>query len=309
MGKLLLYYKYVTIPQPNATMLEQKKFCQLHNIKGRILIAPEGINGTIAGTKEAIEAYRLFMDSHPLFSDIDFKETLGSAEYFPRLRTVVKKELINFRVPFEQRPHEKTGQHLTPEQVHALLQNKPENLVVLDARNNYESAIGTFQGAITPNIDNFRDLPGFIEKNVALFKDKHVLMFCTGGIRCEPASAYLNNLGIADKVYQIEGGICRYVEQFPDGYFRGKNYVFDGRVAVRITDDVLSQCYLCRIPCDEYTNCINASCNKQILACDTCLANFNTTCSAVCKKLVEDNAVVIRKIFRKVTSACALEGG
>lgn len=306
MGKLLLYYKYVTIAQPNATMLEQKKFCQAHNLKGRIIIAPEGINGTIAGSKESVEAYKRFMDEHVLFANIDFKETVGSAEYFPRLRIVVKKELINFQVPFEQRPHEKTGQHLKPHEVHDLLTNKPENLVVFDARNAYESAIGVITGAIKPEINNFRDLPGFIEKNVALFKDKQVLMYCTGGIRCEPASAYLNNLGIAQKVYQIEGGIVRYVEQYPDGYFRGKNYVFDGRVAVSVTNDILATCFTCPAVCDEYTNCINAQCNKQIIQCPSCLENLNTTCSDICKKLVADKAVVIRKVHKKVTIACSL---
>src|SRR5438045_9113606 len=117
-------------------------------------------------------------------------------------------------------------------------------------------------------------------------------MYCTGGIRCERASAYLNEKNIAKKVYQMEGGIHRYVEQYPDGFFRGKNYVFDGRIAVKVNDDVVSHCLLCSEPCDQYTNCLNASCNEHFICCVQCLDSYGNTCGATCEELLSQHKVI-----------------
>lgn len=302
MGKIILYYKYVEIVDPQGLMHEQRALCQKLTLKGRIIIAHEGINGTLGGSAENIQAYINYMRSHELFGDIDFKESPGTADYFPRLQIKVKKEIVNLGIDPAKRPREKTGIRLTPKQAHELIKQKPGNLVILDVRNNYESAIGVFEGAITPSINNFRNLPEYIDNNLELFKDKQVLMYCTGGIRCEPASAYLKAKGVAQEVYQIEGGICRYVEQYPDGYFKGKNYVFDGRVAVKVTDDILSNCLSCNIPYDEYTNCINAACNKQIILCANCINSLGNTCSKTCLTLVQNKQVVVRTVPKKVSS-------
>ena len=309
MGTILLYYKYCIITDPTAIMHEQRTLCQKLGLKGRILIAREGINGTVGGSAEAAQEYRTYMRNHELFSTIDFKEAPGSADHFPRLQIKVKKEIVRLGIDPALRPIEKTGAHLQPAQVHELISKKPDNLIILDARNNYESAIGAFEGAIKPSIDNFRDLPGYIDQNLELFKDKQVLMYCTGGIRCETASAYLNTKNIAQAVYQIEGGICRYVEEYPEGYFKGKNYVFDGRIAVPVTNDILTECLMCLTSCDDYTNCINAACNRQVILCPPCLEKFNNTCSAQCLELVRTHQVVIRTVPKKTTShlqSCSL---
>jgi UPF0176 protein len=175
-----------------------------------------------------------------------------------------------------------------------MIAQQSPNLVLFDARNNFESRVGTFTNAITPDIDHFRELPGYIDNNLEQFKDKDVLMFCTGGIRCERASSYLKSKGVATNVYQINGGIHTYTEQFPDGFFRGKNYVFDGRITVKVNDDVLGTCFICTTPCDTYTNCINALCNLHFIGCSSCITKFQNACSAQCHELVIQEKVAKR---------------
>ncbi len=294
MSTILLYYKYVAIDNPEAIRQWQFDLCTNLGLTGRILIAHEGINGTVGGADEACKAYIDAMNAHPLFGNIDFKTSPGGAEDFPRLRVAVRPEIVSLGVDPENLTVRDSGQHLTPAQAHKLLEEHPADLVILDARNNYESRVGTFKGAITPDIEMFRELPAYIDGHLEQFADKQVLMFCTGGVRCERATAYLNRKNIAKNVYQIEGGIHRYAEQFPDGYFRGKNYVFDGRIAAHVTDDVLAQCDWCKTSCDEYANCVNTQCNKQIILCPACTSQSHVTCSERCRDLVMNKKVKIR---------------
>ena len=302
MGKILLFYKYVDIVYPEQIRKWQERLCKELSLTGRVIIAHEGINATVGGKKRALEEYRKIVSDHILFGGIDFKESDGGSDYFPRLRVVVKNEITHLGLDPKTVTAHDGGTHLCPEQTHELIKNAPDNLIIFDARNNYESRIGAFEEAIKPNIGNFRDLPGFIDEHPELFKDKEVLMYCTGGIRCERASSYLKSKNLAKKVYQLEGGIHRYAEKFPDGFFKGKNYVFDGRIATKVTEDILTSCDLCATSCDEYTNCFNAECNKQFIACDVCVKSFGNTCSALCLELVQTNKVVIRKIPKKVTA-------
>lgn len=279
----------------------QREICQNLGIKGRILISHEGINGTLGGSRENLDEYVKIMLTHELFGDIDFKESAGGPECFPRLMVKVRPEAVALGIPYDQLTPRNGGQHLTPQETHELLTNKPEDLIVLDTRNDYEWAIGRFEDAILPNIENFRDLPKYLDENLDTFKDKQVLMYCTGGIRCERATAYLNEKNIAKKVYQIKGGIVRYAEQYPDGFFRGKNYVFDGRISVRINDDVLGACSLCAKPCDDYYNCLNASCNKHFISCADCIQKYDYACSETCKTLIAEKKVNIRPDFVKTS--------
>jgi predicted sulfurtransferase len=300
MGKIILYYKYVSIQYPVAILKWHKALCTELELTGRIIIAHEGVNATVAGSDEQIERYKLTVSQHPLFGDIDFKESPGDASYFPRMRIVVKNEIVNLGIDPTAVTTKDTGTHLTPQQVHALINNKTDNLVILDARNEFESKVGKFIDAVTPPIDYFRQLPAYIDSNLEQFKDKEVLMYCTGGIRCERATAYLNLKNVAKKVYQIEGGIHRYIEQYPDGHFRGKNYVFDGRVTVRVNDDILSTCTLCPAPCDEYENCLNATCNKHFICCKNCVIAYGNSCSKTCQELLAAGLVAPRPMRKKV---------
>lgn len=286
MGKILLYYKYVLIDDPHAIMRWQKELCNNLRLRGRILIAKEGINGTVGGTDEATKEYTQQLLAHPLFNDVDVKSSEGSANDFPRLKVVVRDTIVNLGIAPSELTTADTGVHLTPAQVHQLLIDKPENLVVLDTRNQCETAIGRFVDAIIPPIDTFRDFPQYVDEHINMFDGKKVLMYCTGGVRCERATAYLKKKGIAQEVYQIEGGIHRYVEQYPDGFFRGKNYVFDDRIALRVNDDVLSNCSLCDISCDSYLNCRNALCNKHFICCTECNAKYAGCCGQECLFLV-----------------------
>lgn len=301
--KVLLYYKYVAIQYPKQVQKWQAALCAELQLKGRIIIAHEGINGTLAGTHEALEAYQQAMEAHELFGNIDFKVSEGASENFPRMRIVVKDEIVRLGIASDVLSFEDGGQHLTPAQAHELMAQKPEDLVIFDGRNNYESRIGAFEGAITPNLDTFREFPEYIDKNLEQFKDKTVLMYCTGGVRCERLSAYLKTKQVAKEVVQINGGIHRYAEQFPDGFFKGKNYVFDARIAMKVSDDILGSCDICNVPCDEYTNCINTRCNKQIISCDACLRAYNITCGKACYDLVTSGAVKVRTKYVKQIGA------
>lgn len=296
MSKILLFYKYVTVSDPKRLMKSQRLLCEQLKLTGRILIAPEGINGTLGGTDHALEAYKSEMLQDPRFSDIDFKESSGSHLDFPRLRIAIRPEIVSLGLDPEKINAKDGGIHLTPEATHSLLEEQPEDLVILDARNNYESQIGTFKNSITPDIENFRDLPKFIDENLKTFEGKRVLMHCTGGIRCERASTYLKSKNVATQVYQIQGGIHRYIEKYPNGHFRGKLYVFDGRVAVKVNEDILGSCYTCQSSCDEYTNCINTLCNNQVILCAECIRNLKNCCSVDCLNLVENKKVTIRAI-------------
>lgn len=301
MNKIILFYKYIEITDPWQMRKWQRELCEKLGLKGRIWIAQEGINGTVGGQTEAVEEYIATMRSHELFADIDFKESLAEGESFPKLKVKVRPEVVRLGIDPQRVTAKQGGKHLTPQQAHELMAQKPEDLVILDARNEFEARIGKFENAIVPDIQHFREFPEYIAKNLDQFKDKQVLMYCTGGIRCERASALVKSKNIAKEVYQIEGGIHRYIEQFPNGFFRGKNYVFDGRVAMKVNDDVLSTCLLCKKSCDDYTNCINAFCNLQFTACAPCLKNTGNACSTQCQEKVNKQEVVVRTLPAKTS--------
>lgn len=298
---ILLFYKYTTIKDPRKTKEWQERIARQLNLLGRVLIAHEGINGTLSGSPQEINRYKEIMRKNSLFADIDFKERSETEACFEKLQIVVKKQIVNF--PINQPAHQAlahTGHYLTPEQADKKMREKGKDLLILDTRNICESRIGAFENAIHAPVDHFRDLPAYIDQNLDLFKDKEVIMYCTGGVRCELATAYLNQKGVARNVYQIQGGIHRYAEQFPNGLFRGKNYVFDERIAVKVTDDILGTCAHCATACDDYTNCLNARCNKHFIGCQDCIAKLGNSCSLQCQELLEKGAVAKRPMRPKL---------
>lgn len=298
MGKILLFYKYTQFECPKRILKWQQQICADLKLTGRIILAKEGINGTVGGSDESCEIYKKIMLKHPQLQGMDIKESTGDASCFPRMRIVIKDEIV--KLGTNKADVANTGIHLTPDQTHELLANKPQDLIILDTRNKFEAEIGAFKDAIIPDIRHFRDFPEYIEQNLDQFKDKQVLMYCTGGIRCERATAYLKEKNIAKEIYQIEGGIHRYAEKYPDGYFRGKNYVFDGRIAMKVNDDILGRCVLCATPYDEYTNCYNVKCNKHVVICNPCITANENCCSAACKELVTSGVVKKRPGYTRV---------
>lgn len=306
MSKIIIFYKYVELVSPKRVMKWQRKICTDLGLKGRIILATEGINATLGGTDENLERYKAIMEASAEFGGIDYKESPGSADDFPRMRIVIKDEIVCLRADKTATDLKNSGVHLSPEQVHELITKKPDNLVILDGRNHYEARIGKFEGAITPEIDHFRDFPQYIDQHAEEFKDKQVLMYCTSGIRCERATAYLKSKGVVQEVYQITGGIQRYAEKFPNGFFKGKNYVFDNRIAMKVTDDVLGSCDVCGIACDDFTNCLNATCNKHYIGCKECIEALQNTCSKACMELVANNLVQKRPPLRTAQTSCTL---
>lgn len=302
---ILLFYKYVNIQNPEAIRKWQRALCEKLKLTGRIILAEEGINATLAGPDESAHEYVKIMNEHELFGDIDFKTADGDASAFPKLKISVKEEIVRLGVNPKVVTVKDTGEYLTPEQTHKLLEENPEDLIILDTRNDYEWEIGKFTNAILPPIKTFREFPEYVDKNLESYKDKQVLMYCTGGVRCERATAYLNVKNVAKKVYHIQGGIQRYIEKYPNGFFRGSNYVFDSRVNVKINDDILSNCALCKTPWDQYINCKNALCNKHLLACPDCVKTYNHTCSQKCQTLIATHQVPERSKF-PATNSCML---
>ena len=175
MHGIILFYKYVQILDPNSIMAWQKSLCRQLELKGRVIIASEGINGTLGGDYEQLEKYKEAMNAHELFGAIDFKESLNTQDHFPRLRIIVKKEIVNIGLSPEIAPAAHAGIHLEPSEAHELMAKKPRDLVIIDCRNPYESAIGTVPGSWRPNVPHFRDFPAYIDQHLDVLKDKQVL--------------------------------------------------------------------------------------------------------------------------------------
>jgi len=300
MEKVILYYKYIEIQYPEQIRKWQRELCESLNITGRIILAHEGVNGTVSGSPESIEKYIDAMNNHDLFKEIDFKDATSSEPAFPKLKISVKNEIVNLGLDPTKVTVKDSGRRLTPDEIHELLANPPEDLVFIDTRNDYEIAIGKFKHSIDPNLKNFREFPKYIDDNIESYKDKTVLMTCTGGVRCERATAYLKQKDVAKEVLHMNGGIHRYIEKYPDGYFRGKNYVFDKRIAVAANDDILGKCLRCEKPCDDYTNCLNVLCNKHYISCSDCLDKYHNTCHEKCQHLIDTKQVEKRVPLEKI---------
>ncbi|TMW59402.1 hypothetical protein Poli38472_004471 [Pythium oligandrum] len=274
---VVLYYKYVRIAeteeQLTAFVQEHEALCASLELTGRVRIALEGINGTLGGTDANIHAYVRHMQQSTLFQDVDWKLSASSVSPFPELQVRRVQEIVALVLPDEQCDPSNGGVHLTPEEFHQEQENcAPEDYALIDVRNDYEYNIGHFQGAMNPKTRCFRNFPEWVRTELPVLQEKQkILMYCTGGIRCEKASAYLKHLGL-ENVYQLQGGIHRYLERFPDGgRFQGKNFVFDQRVAMASTDpSVAGKCDQCATPYDVVSGVRCVYCRTHVLLCDAC---------------------------------------
>ena len=245
-------YKFVELPDYTALQASIQAVCVAHQIKGTILLAHEGINGTIAGLPENIHKLLHFLRTDTQFSgkfsDLEHKESFADEHPFYRMKVKLKKEIVTMGVP-SINPNNTVGTYVKPEDWNALISDP--NVVLLDTRNNYEVHIGTFKGAVNPETTTFREFPEYVAQNLDKTKHKKVAMFCTGGIRCEKASSYMLELGF-DEVYHLQGGILKYLETVPEAesLWQGECFVFDQRVAVKHGLEVgeFDQCYACRMP-------------------------------------------------------------
>jgi predicted sulfurtransferase len=233
--QVLLYYKYVAIPDVTATVEEQREMCKSQNLRGRVKIAPEGINGSVGGSADGCAAYVAAMEAHPLFGGIDWKSSTSEQEPFPDLIVKEDSEIVASG-RMKKVDVASGGTHLSPEDFHAAVAARdPATTALIDVRNGYEVNIGHFEGASDPQTKIFGAFADWVDSNmeagVCLASKEKVLMYCTGGIRCEKASAYLRSVGVEGEVAQLDGGIHKYLDTYGDGesLFHGRNFVFDTR--------------------------------------------------------------------------------
>ncbi|MEC5424644.1 rhodanese-related sulfurtransferase [Virgibacillus sp. C22-A2] len=283
--QVLLYYNYVHIEDPEGYAKEHLQFCKDLELKGRILIAHEGINGTVSGTVEQTEKYMTAMNNDPRFADMVFKIDEHEGHAFKKMHVRPRSELVTLRLEDDINPLQTTGKHLSPKQFFEAMQE--EDTVVIDARNDYEYDLGHFRGAIRPDIEAFRELPDWIRKNKDQIKGKKVLTYCTGGIRCEKFSGWLVEEGFED-VGQLHGGIVTYGKdpEVQGELWDGQCYVFDERIAIPINRKehvVVGVDYFDGKPCERYVNCANPVCNKQILCSEENEHKYMRGCTHECR--------------------------
>lgn len=280
MQKIILFYKFVPLADPEAVRLWQRALCESLNLKGRILIAEHGINGTVGGDLKDVKAYVKAVKSYPAFKGMAFKWSDGSRDDFPKLVVKVRPEIVTFGVPDAIKVDDKGivdgGVHLKPEQVHQLVKERGDDVVFFDGRNAYEASIGKFKNAVVPDVNHTRDFTSELkDAKYDALKDKPVVTYCTGGIRCEVLSMLMKKEGFKE-VYQIDGGIVKYGETFgDDGLWEGSLYVFDDRMGTKFTDKAkdIGECVHCSGKTSNYENCANKACNKLRLVCQDCLRN------------------------------------
>jgi UPF0176 protein len=285
MQKIVLYYKFTPLRDPEAVRLWQKALCERLHLRGRILISKHGINGTVGGDIKDVKAYVKETKTYAGFKDTTFKWSDGTGQDFPRLSVKVRDEIVSFGAGDELRVDENGviggGKHLKPRQVNELVDKYGDDVVFFDGRNTYEAAVGRFKNAVVPNTRTSKDFVQELESGkYDELKDKKVVTYCTGGIRCEILTPLMKNRGFKE-VYQIDGGIVKYGEQYKDdGLWEGSLYVFDNRVGVKFSDKAkdIGECVHCHDKTSDYKNCANLACNDQILVCENCVQQ--TYCAA-----------------------------
>lgn len=292
--RILLYYYYTDIVDPDGLSNEHLRICKDMNLKGRILLANEGINGTVSGTVEDTDKYRQYMEKHPLFKGMTFKVDEADGHAFKKMHVRPRPELVNLSLEDDINPHEITGEYLSPAEFYEEMQN--EDTVVLDVRNTYEYDVGHFRGAIRPEVDTFRDTPEWVRENRELFEGKKVLTYCTGGIRCEKFSGWLKREGF-DDVGQLHGGIASYSKDpvAKGQLWDGMMYVFDERLTVpvnQVEHHIVGKDHYDDTPCERYINCANPECNAQIIASEENEAYHLGGCSLECAEHSRNRYIV-----------------
>lgn len=281
---VLAYYYYTPIDNPEEFTAQHLKYCKEIGLRGRIYIAHEGINGTVSGTREVCERYMAHLKADPRFAGVEFKIDEHHEHAFNRMHVRTKTEIVHsgLRDPKEIDPTKVTGKHLRGAEFLELKDR--DDVVIVDVRSNYETRLGRFKNSITFDIENFRDFPQKIAE-LEQYKDKKIVTCCTGGIKCEKASALLIKEGFKD-VYQLHNGIIGYAKETGGKDFDGVLYVFDGRVTVPVNEvnpTAIATCTQCGTPTTRNLNCANVDCNEQFNMCEPCAEEMEGACSQACK--------------------------
>lgn len=279
--QILLFYKYVAIEDPAAFSTWIRELAAAHHLLGRILVAAEGLNGTVEGSVEDTEAFAKELLADPRFADVQVKRSQGTGHAFPKLVVKVREEIVGTKFPKSIDPTKRTGTHLPPEELRRWFEEE-KDFVIVDMRNDYEFKAGHFKGSVNPGLENSRDLPDALPKLEGL-KDKTVLTVCTGGVRCEKMSAFLLENGFND-VYQLENGMHGYMEKYPGKDFLGSLYTFDDRKTMHFGGDreVIGTCHFCKEKAEKYVNCANDFCHLHFIVCESCSSDRSVFCSRDC---------------------------
>ncbi len=285
----LSFYRYVIIDTPNEYRDELYKRWDALNIKGRIYVAREGVNAQLSVPEEHFEAFKKDIQNDKYLKDVPFKIAVeDDGKSFYKLLLKVRKKIVADGLNDDAFDVTNVGKHLSAKEFNEALEQ--EGTVVVDMRNHYESEVGRFENAICPDVDTFREELEWVTENLKDKKEKKVLLYCTGGIRCEKASAYFKHEGFKD-VNQLHGGIIDYARQIKqeglESKFKGKNFVFDERLGEKITHDVISVCHQCGEPCDEHTNCANDDCHLLFIQCEKCKEKMKNCCTPECISITE----------------------
>jgi len=278
------FYRYVIIGEPQVLRDELFELWQNLNILGRIYLAGEGVNAQMSVPEENWETFKVKLEENSLFKGMPMKIAVeDDGKSFYKLAIKVRKKIVADGLDDETFDVTNVGNHLTAKEFNKAMED-PQTVIV-DMRNHYESEVGKFVGAITPDADTFREELPMIIDELENKKDKKIIMYCTGGVRCEKASAYLKHNGFED-VNQLHGGIIDYVRQTKaeglETKFVGKNFVFDERIGERITDDVIAECHQCGSACDTHVNCANDDCHLLFIQCDSCAKKMDGCCTPEC---------------------------
>lgn len=292
MQKVLLYYKFAPLADPEAVRLWQRALCERLDLRGRIIISKHGLNGTVGGDLKALKTYAKETKAYAPFKGIEFKWSDGGREDFPKLSVKVRDEIVSFGVAdeLEVDAHGVVGggKHLKPEQVHQLVAERGDDVVFFDGRNAFEAAVGKFKNAVVPDTRTSKDFVRELDSDkYDDIKDKPVVTYCTGGIRCEILSSMMKKRGFKE-VYQMDGGIVKYGEKYKDdGLWEGSLYVFDDRMNVKFSEKAkdIGDCIHCKQKTSNYENCALPSCNNLVLICKKCYNTANKEfCSDACTR-------------------------
>ncbi len=298
------FYKYFKIQNPEGFRDDFYQKAQSLGVLGRVYIAAEGINAQVSVPTENFNRFKSFLFSIPALDQVRLNTAVADDSHsFYMLKVKLRKKIVADGLDDESFNPADTGEYLSAQAFNELTDDP--NTILVDMRNHYESEVGHFEGAILPDVDTFREELQVAEDLLKDNKDKNLVMYCTGGIRCEKASAYMKHLGFKN-VYHLEGGIIKYARdaksQGLKNKFKGVNFVFDERLAERISDDVIAKCHQCGSPFDKHTNCANLGCHILFIQCPKCKENYNNCCSEACKEVVqlpEEEQRKIRKGYQQ----------
>ena len=300
------FYRYVNIDNPNALRDElYKEWIEL-NVLGRVYIAEEGINAQISIPAPKFDTFIELLSKREYLADMPIKHAVEEGQSFIKLAIRVKKEIVAYNVPENEYNMNQVGTHLNASEFNKALESP--DTVVVDMRNYYESEVGHFHNAILPDVKRSQELLPEVKSLLQNNEDKEVLLYCTGGIRCEKASSYLLHHGFKD-VKQLKGGIIQYAQDVKteniNSKFIGSNFVFDQRLEERITDDIISKCHQCGNSSDTHTDCLNQACHILFIQCEKCREKFKGCCSLECQDFAAlpiEEQRVLRKDPKKVIS-------